>query len=314
MTPVHSLLLDSSLLVPLDALLQERHVSRAAARVGLTQSAMSRVLARLRDALGDPLLVRSGRSMALSPRAERLAQPLSLAVANLERVLAGDDVFEPATSRRSFHVATVDYGAAVAIAPLMRAVTEQAPHVDLSVEPLRSDSLDELESGTLDFVLAPRRKSSAGIVWTKLPTDRFVSVVRKQHPLVGRKLTLDLYCSLSHVVVVPERRATNAVDKLLENVGRRRHVGLRVPSFLVAPLAVAESDMILTTPESVAKIFARSLDLRMLAPPLPLEGVSLSLAWHERQRADPGHTWLRRMIAEAVRTKRSPAGSLRSAG
>jgi DNA-binding transcriptional LysR family regulator len=300
MTPVHTLRLDASLLMPLDALLQERHVSRAAARVGLTQSAMSRVLARLRDALGDPLLVRSGRSMALSPRAERLAEPLRLAMLNLERVLAGNDAFEPATSRRSFRVATVDYGAAVAIAPLMRRLTEQAPHVELSVEPLRSDSLDELESGTLDFVLAPRRKSSAGIVWVKLPADRFVSIVRKQHPRVGKKLTLDLYCSLSHVVVVPERRAVNAVDKLLEGVGRRRHVGLRVPSFLVAPLAVAASDMILTTPESVASLFAKSLELRVLAPPLALEGVSLALAWHERQRADPGHTWLRRLIAAGL--------------
>jgi DNA-binding transcriptional LysR family regulator len=304
MTPAHSMLLDSSLLIPLDALLKERHVSRAAARVGLTQSAMSRVLARLRDTLGDPLLVRSGRSMTLSPRAEALAQPLSLAIANLERVLAGDDAFDPATSRRSFRVATVDYGAAVAIAPLMRMITEQAPNVDLSVDPLRSDSLDELDPGALDFVLAPRRRSSAGIVWTKLPADRFVSVVRKRHPRVGAKLDLDLYCSLAHVVVVPERRATNAIDTLLARVGRRRHVGLRVPSFLVAPLAVAESDMILTTPESVARIFAQSLALRVLAPPLPIEAVSLSLAWHERQRADPGHTWLRRMIVDAARVKR----------
>jgi DNA-binding transcriptional LysR family regulator len=304
MNPAHVLLLDSSLLLPLDALLQERHVSRAAARVGLTQSAMSRVLARLRDALGDPLLVRSGRSMVLSPRAERLARPLHLAVANLERVLAGDEVFEPATSRRSFRVATVDYGSAVVVAPLMRTLTERAPHVDVSVEPLRSDSLDDLESGTLDFVLAPRRKSSAGIVWSKLPTDRFVSVVRKDHPRVGRKLDLDLYCSLPHVVVVPERRPTNVVDKLLSNLGRRRHVALRVPSFLVAPLAVRNSDMILTTPEGIANLFAPSLDLRVLAPPLPLEGVSLALAWHERQRVDPGHAWLRRTILDAARLKR----------
>jgi DNA-binding transcriptional LysR family regulator len=301
MTSMHSLLIESSLLVPLEALLQERHVSRAAARVGLTQSAMSRVLARLREALGDPLLVRSGRSMTLSPRAERLREPLRAALANLERVLAKDDAFDPATTRRSFRVATVDYGAAVAIVPLMSRITARSPNVDVAVEPLGADSLDELESGTLDFVLAPHRKASAGVVWTRLLTDRFVSVVRERHPKVRTTLDLDLFCALSHVVVVPERRATNAVDKLLADLGRERRVSLRVPSFLVALHAIADSDMILTTPESIARIFARKLDLRVLAPPVSLGPLSLSLAWHERHRADPSHLWLRKMIVEAVR-------------
>jgi DNA-binding transcriptional LysR family regulator len=303
MHAAHSLILESSLLLPLNALLQEKHVSRAAARVGLTQSAMSRVLARLREALGDPILVRSGRTMTLSPRAERLAAPLRANIATLEQVLGRDDVFDPAKSRRRFRIATVDYGAAVGVVPLLQRIRREAPFLEIDLETLRSEALDELETGTLDFVLAPMRRSQSSIVWTKLPPDPFVSVVRKDHPLVKKKLDLDLYCKLSHIVVVPERRATSAVDRWLSEAQRSRHVGLRVPSFLVAPLAVANSDMLLTTPDSAARIFAESHQLRLLPCPVPLEGVTLALGWHERQRTDQGHIWLRRLILETISKK-----------
>lgn len=299
---MHDQQLDPSLLRALDALLQERHVSRAAARLGLTQSAMSHTLARLREGLGDPILVRSGRAMTLSPRAERLAKPLRGALANLDQILAGEERFEPATSRRTFRIATVDYGAAIAIPPLLRGVAEQAPGLVVSVEALQNDFDDELQAGTLDLVIAPRRKSSGGVVWTRLLSDSFVSVVRRDHPTVRERLDLDLFCSLSHVVVAPERRGRNLVDKLLAQEGRRRHVALRVPNFLVAPLIVASTDMVLTTPERVARTFEHHFGLRTFAPPLALDALSLSLGWHERQRTDDGHRWFRATLTRLVRS------------
>lgn len=299
----HTYPVDPSLLLSLEALLQERHVSRAARRMGLTQSAMSRVLARLRVELGDPLLVRSGRSLLLSPRAERIQRQLPGVLLQLAQLLSADAAFDPRTSRRSFRIATVDYGIAVAVVPLMRLLAREAPGVEVSVESLRGDFDEELQSGALDLVLAPRRKSSVGLIWTKARSDRFVSVVRKGHPAVKRTLDLDLYCALSHVVVVPERRAGNPIDKLLAQHGRKRHIALRVSSFLAAPLAVAESDLVLTTPESLARRFATDFKLQVHTPPFALEPLALALAWHERQRTDPGHTFLRTMVARALREK-----------
>jgi DNA-binding transcriptional LysR family regulator len=303
MIAVHTYPIDPGLLLSLDALLQERHVSRAARRVGLTQSAMSRVLARLRAELGDPLLVRSGRTLVLSARAARLQPPLQATLLQLARVLGDQGVFESKTSRRSFRIATVDYGTVLAIVPLMRVLAREAPLVDISVEPLRGDFDEALHSGALDLVLAPRRKSSVGLVWTKLISERFVSVVRKDHPKLRRPLDLDLFCALSHVVVVPEQRAGNPIDERLAAHGRKRHIALRVASFLAAPLVVAESDLLLTTPESVARRFAAGFGLRVCTPPLELESLGLSLAFHERQRSDPGHAFLRAAIVKAVQPR-----------
>lgn len=301
MTAMHTYPVDPSLLVSLDALLQERHVSRAARRMGLTQSAMSRVLARLRKELRDPLLVRSGRGWVLSPRAARMQVPLQTALGQLAGLLRDDTAFDAKRSRRSFRIATVDYGIAVAVIPLMGRLAREAPFVEVSVEPLPSALDEALESGAIYLVIAPRRKSSAGLIWTKLLSERFVSLTRKKHPRLKGKLDLELYCALSHVVVVPEPRAGNPIDRLLAEQGRSRHIALRVASFLAAPLVVAESDLVLTTPESVARRFAAGFDLRMHAPPFELDALSLSLAFHERQRSDPGHAFVRGLIVKALR-------------
>ena len=304
MTRVHDTPLEPSLLFSLDALLQEKSVSRAAARVGLTQSAMSRVLGRLRAQLRDPLLVRAGRSMALSPRAEAMATPLRRALDDLAHVLTDYQSFNPATSRRSFRIATVDYAVALLVVPLMSHLAREAPGVEVMVETLRDDFETELHTGALDVVLAPRRKSTGSLVWTKLRSERFVSVLRGDHPRaprgLGLDLNLDLFCALSHVVVVPERRVGNRIDTLLTEHGRTRHIALRVPSFLAALLTVADSDLLLTTAESVARRVATGFDLRILDTPLPLGELTLSMAWHERQRDDAGHTWLRAMLTKSA--------------
>lgn len=300
MSGAHDWPLEPSLLFSLDALLQERHVSRAAARVGLTQPAMSRVLGRLREQLRDPLLVRTGRGMTLSPRAEAMAAPLRRALDDLGHALSAHQSFDPATSQRGFHLATLDYGVASVVIPLMSRIAAEAPRVDISVQPLRDDFEQDLQTGALDFVLAPRRASAGSLVWTRVRVERFVSLVRGGHPGVGEVLDLDAFCALPHVTVVAERRATSRIDDLLAERGRSRRVALQVPSFLAAPLVVARSEMILTTAESVARQHAEAFSLRVLETPLPLGPMKLSLAWHERQRADPGHAWLRALIAEVA--------------
>lgn len=293
---MHDLPIEPHLLLSLDALLQERHVSRAAARVGLTQSAMSRVLNNLREQLKDPLLVRSGRAMRLSARAEAMAGPLRRALSDLEHVLSDHQAFDPATSTRRFHLATADYGVAAIVVPLLARLSREAPSIDLRVAPFTEDSERELDAGTLDFVVAPRRTSAAGVVWSRGRSERFVSIVRRDHPGVGDTLDLATFCALTHVVVTAERNATSRVDELLAEAHRARRIGLTVPSFLAAPLAVASSDMIATTPESIARQYADAFGLRVLEPPVPLGPIKLAVGWHERHREEPGHAWLRSRI------------------
>jgi DNA-binding transcriptional LysR family regulator len=298
---MHDWPIDPSLLPALHALLEERHVSRAARRIGVTQPAMSRILARLRSALGDPLLVRAGRAWVLSARAERLQRPLQASLEQLTRMLAGELDFEPGSSQRVFRLASADYGVTLAVLPLLRQLQRSAPRLQLLVEPLRSDFDEQLERGSLDFVLAPRRAARTSLVWSKLRTDRFVTLARRAHPQVQGSLTLATYCALSHVVVVPEWRLGNPIDAWLAERGKSRHIALRVPSFLAGPLAVVESDLILTTPASLARRFASGFPLQVLPTPVAVEPITLALAWHERQRRDAGHTFLRTQLQRAVR-------------
>jgi DNA-binding transcriptional LysR family regulator len=272
MIAVHLRQMDLNLLVALDALVEEGSVTRAARRVGLTQSAMSRALGRLRAHLGDPLLIRAGARMVLTPRAEGLGPALRGALQELEAIVTRGPTFDPASTRRTFRVATADYGMAVVVPALLGRLA----------------------------VLAPRRRSSPGLVWTRLFTERNVCLVRRNHTSVGRTLSLEAYCALPHVVVSPEGRGS-VVDEALERRGLERRVALRVPSFLVAPLVVADSDMIATTASRVARRFAEALSLRILEPPIPLPEFALALGWHERVREDPAHAWFRRLVAAVAR-------------
>src|SRR5688572_26398469 len=191
--------LDLNLLLALDALLAERHVTRAAARLGLTQSAASHALARLRAALGDPLLVRGTRgAMVPTPRAEALAAPLGQALAALAAAVHGPPAFAPATARRTFRVAAGDYAELVLLPPLAARVAAVAPGVDLWMQPAPGDLGGALAAGTIDCLFAPIRGRSwpAGCYEKKLFRESFTCVVRKRHPIVEQRLTLARYCAL----------------------------------------------------------------------------------------------------------------------
>lgn len=286
--------LEAELLVALDALLVENHVSRAAARAGITQPAMSRALARLREAIGDPLLVRTGRGMRPTPRATALAAPLHRLLVELDDAFAVRE-FDPSRTQRVFRVATADYGCAVLVPPLLGYLARHAPAVELVVTSVDGDYHEALEAGRIDLVVAPRRRGPAGMVWRPLFEDRFVTVARADHPELG-KLTLARFCALDHVVVTTAGTSPSAIDAVLARVGRTRRIALRVPSFLAAPIAVAGSTAITTTPARIAELFAAPFGLALHAPPIAMPGLSISLGWHERVRADPAHAWLRAAV------------------
>lgn len=304
MHDVHLRNLDLNLLLALDALLAERHVTRAARRIGLSQSAMSHALGRLRAQLDDPLLVRSKRGMQPTERALGLALPLRAALAQLEQLFTAPVPFEPATARRAFVLCVSDYEALTLVRPVLRRLTREAPGIDLRLRgaPSPSAVTELLAQGDLDLVLKPLAKEEAadGVYHQRLVRSQFVVLARRDNPYVGKRLTLKRYVAAPHVLVSPGGTARGMVDDLLAPRGLSRRVQVTVPSFLVAPHLVAESDALLTLPESVARELGPLLGLTLHALPLTHEGFSVDQIWHARTHSDPAHRYLRKLVYEAT--------------
>lgn len=292
--------LDLNLLVALDALLRERNVTRAAARMGISQSGMSHKLRHLRDYFGDPLLAPGRSGMVLTQRAEALAGPMRAALQQLARAIHRPDPFDPGSSTRRFVIAGADYGELVVMPGVMRRLSELAPGLEVVLEPPPPDLIDRLESGTIDLAIRPQRPSAAGLRTRKVLSEGFVVMAREGHRGLGRRLTLQTYCQLSHLLVNPGGGMTGIVDSLLAKKDLERHVALRIRHFVSAPFIVAESDLIWTAPQALAR---RALDYVQLAtykPPLSLPSVDSFMIWHERFQGDPGHGWLRELVVEIM--------------
>lgn len=308
---MHSLAdFDLNLLRVLGAVLETRHVTRAARRLGLSQSAVSHALARLRAALGDELLVRGPDGLVPTERGAALLAPVQAILQAVEDALAGPAPFDPATAERTFRVAAADYAQFVLLPPLLARLAAEAPQVNVWVAPTpEPDVLSAaLASGELDLVIgvSTAAPSTGGLYTRTLFSDAFVCVVREGHPTVDDTLTLDDYLALPHAFIAPRGRQGGAVDSALAKLGRARRIALAVPHFLVIPHAIAGSDLIVTLAARVAHAFAEPLGLRILPPPLPLPSFEIALTWHERRHRDPGHAWLREALA-AISASLSPA-------
>ncbi|WP_394826265.1 LysR family transcriptional regulator [Pendulispora albinea] len=298
--------LDLNLVRALHALLVERHVTRAAERLGLTQSATSHALARLRAHLRDPLLVRTGKGMVPSPRAQAMLEPLEQALASIAALVATPSPFEPAKARDRFTLATADYMEFVLLPKLAPRIWSEAPGIDLRVVPGPASIPGALAEGKVDTVLGlpllevpdHRLDGARGLIVQSLFRERFVCVMRKGHPSARRRLDLDTFASLPHALISPRGDRGSIVDTALQKVGRRRRVAIEIPHFLVAPYVVQETDVVLTLAERVAKTFVPSLNLVMVKPPLELPGFTMTMLWHEHKRMDLAHAWLRARIIE----------------
>ncbi|WP_394829274.1 LysR family transcriptional regulator [Pendulispora albinea] len=307
--------IDLNLLVVLDALLVEQHVTRAARRVGLSQPAMSNALGRLRRLLGDPILVPGvRRKLVPTARAHALAAPLHRILGELGDALDPAPPFAPERTRRAFTLVTNDYMQAAVLVPLARRLSAEAPFVDLVLQPpFRYADWDAVLSGGADAALLPVGDTELprGLHRRTLLIDPFVCIVRRGHPRVSRRLTLKTYLSLPHVVVSPGGvGGPSTVDKAIGQLGASRRVGLKVAFFNVAPLAVASTDFVATLPASLAHVHLRRLGLRAFPPPIEVPPVEHSLFWHDRTEHAAEHAWLRERIfavasEAASRAKRS---------
>jgi DNA-binding transcriptional LysR family regulator len=302
--------IDLNLLLALHALLEERHVTRAAARLGITQSAMSRALSRLRVVLGDPLFIRTAGGMVATARAQELAEPLARGLTQVEAAIARRPSFDPKTAKRLFRIGVFDYGEMVVMPPLLAKVSVVAPNIELASVALTGEPLRALEEGKLDLAigLPSHAARNLGIAMTEWPgiyaqhlfDDRFVCLVREGHPTVKRTLSLEAYAAQGHVVISPFGRPGSFVDRLLADKGLRRKIVVNVSNFVSGPLLVASSDLLVTVPERVAKTFAPAFELRVLECPLEIAALRMHQMWHERHQHDPAHAWLRTVVAEAV--------------
>lgn len=296
---------DLNLLVALRALLTERHVTRAAARVGLSQPAMSHALARLRELFDDPLLVRTAAGMQPTPRAEALAPALTSALDELARLVAPPGAFDPRASTRRFRITADDYTELVLLPHVLERVWKEGPDIDVQIRAPVGRGIEDIVEGRADFSIVPARSGPGprGVYVQKLFHEEFVAVVRADHPHVKKKLSLDEYLALPHALISPRGEAGSVVDNALAKLRRTRRVAVEIPHFLVAPHLVQKTDLVLLLGERVAAVMAEPLGLRVLAPPreLDLQGFSVSLIWHERHRADPAHAWLRKVIAAAAK-------------
>lgn len=307
MHQVHLRQLDLNLLLALDTLLDERHVTRAARRLGLSQSAMSHALGRLRQQLGDPLLVRTRQGMQPTERALALKLPLRHALEQLRQLLAAPTPFDPKSAQRTFVLCVSDYEALTLVRPLLRQLSKEAPGVDLRLRasPDPNATVELLARGEVDLVLKPLSKLEQvdGIYHQRLARNQFVVVARPGNPYVGKRLTLKRYVAAPHVLISPGGTARGVIDELLEVHGLTRRIHVTVPNFLVAPHFVAETDALLTLPERVAHELAPALGLELHALPLAYDGFDVDQIWHARTHEEPAHRYLRQRLYEAAAVK-----------
>ncbi|KAF1038128.1 MAG: HTH-type transcriptional regulator SyrM 1 [Herbaspirillum frisingense] len=294
---------DLNLLIALDALIAEASVAGAARRLGLSASAMSRTLTRLREAAGDPLLVRAGRSMVLTPCAEALRDRVRNVVHEARSVLRPSlPETEMATLRRTFTIRANDgfvenFGAA-----LIQAVIAEAPFVRLRFAPKPEKSPLPLREGTADLEIGVVSGMGPEVRVQALFRDRFVGVVRKGHPLARMsKVTARQYTAYGHVIASRRGLSSGPVDTALAERGLERNVVAIVPSFPAALAVVRASDLVGLVPASYQPTNKQAgrgaaAGLHAFELPVPTEPITVSLMWHPRLELDPAHRWLRERV------------------
>jgi DNA-binding transcriptional LysR family regulator len=293
--------LDLNLLVTLDALLREGSVSRAADRVGLSQPAASHALRRLREVMGDPLLVRAGTRMELTPRAEALREPLAAALAQVQGLFA-EEVFDPATSRRQFKAMIPDVCTSVLLPGIVRRLEAEAPYVRLTLAPFRTPGMITPDfARALDLVIAYQDHDFPGFHRERLYTDSDALAVRRARPGAHKLSTLEGFLAARHVAVVSRGMPADPIDTWLDELGLKRDVVLTTPTYLQALEVTARTDLVAFVPSRLIAAAGADLGLRRLEPPLDTGHDEQDLLHPARLHTDPASMWLRRLVLEIGR-------------
>jgi len=291
---------DPGQLVALNILLEEGNVTRAAHRLGITQSSMSHRLAQLRRALGDPLFVRVGASLVPTPRALAMAQPLAAALRALAASVAPPPRFDPLKDHFVLGIAMPDLLAALA-PRLVATLVAEAPNIEIRLTTIAPALSTALAGDPPALALTPSRFVEDDIRSRSLGELRFGVVGRRDHPALRRPLTTERWLAHPHVTVRIGNERTNVIEEELARRGLTRRIGIEVPSFLAGLLVVARSELLMNVPMPLVDEAAMAMGLRLREAPIPLPRIRFALAWHSRYHHAPAHQWARERVFNAVR-------------
>ncbi|SMC16388.1 DNA-binding transcriptional regulator, LysR family [Andreprevotia lacus DSM 23236] len=285
--------LDFSLLLVFDELIRHERTTVVADRLGLSQSAVSHALSRLRELFGDPLFTRRPDGLTPTRRALELAPKVRALLFMTQDVVSPPSLFDPASSDRQFRLAANDLGSTILGEPLLAKLMSEAPSTRLTTRfAVGMTALEALRRDEIDLAIGRFGRVDEEFVCHPLLQERFAVVARQQHPGVGETLSLDDYIALEHVLVSFSGGLTGMADEALARLGLKRRVRASVPMFLTALAAVASSDLVATVPYQLARKYAAQFGLRLLAPPLEIGSFPVYLMRHASTRADPGLDWL----------------------
>ena len=291
--------IDLNLPVILDALLSEQHVTRAAERLHLSQPAVSHALARLRDLLNDPLLVRHGGALVPTARALELATPLAEALAQVQTLLAPNR-FDPASTKRRFRVAMSDYSAAIFLPVLVRVLRHEAPGIDLQIiQASREGMVDGVLNGDLDLAAGVFPDMPAELRTTPLFEEHYTCLVDRNSLPASGVLNLPTYLSRPHVLLEMRGSGTPEIERALTAIRERRHVAISLPHWSVAPQLIQGTDLILTV-SSRGLLNIDQQHLLAVPPPFHITSFAVELAWHARRGGDSGLQWLMGRVQAVV--------------
>lgn len=292
---------DLNLLVALDVLIEERNVSRAASRLALTQPTVSGMLRRLRVLFGDDLLVRTQRGMLPTARAESLVQPLKRLLADADAIVTPRQ-FDPSSAERQFTIATTDYMQYVLVIPLIAKLRELAPHVRIATRALESADLSgRLASGQIDLAITTSTWAPQGLRSRTLYKEQYVCVMGRNNPLATRELSEHDLSQAEHIVFSPrEGGFTGDADAAFAREGLARTVRVSLSNFLLAPALVKSTDLVALVPSRLLQ--RKDEELIVTQPPIRGAAFNVIAVWHPRVQAEPGHRWLRRLLADVAST------------
>jgi DNA-binding transcriptional LysR family regulator len=290
-----------------DAVMTEQNLTRAASRLAMTQPAVSNAVKRLRDALGDELLIRTAHGVKPTARADSLWPAVRRALTDLEEAVAPRN-FELASAHATFRMAMADATAGLLLPSLVRVIENQAPGIDVRMVPLttreprpmllRADI--DLAVGFLPGVVAQLQGATeTPIRHERLFAGEYVCVMRKEHALSTKTLTLDNYCSANHLLVSFSGRARGLVDDALLTLNRERRILLTVNQFFTAGKVVAASDLLMVLPRHLIEATGMTNALVAKELPFPMPELQVDMLWHERNARSPGHRWLREQLRES---------------
>ncbi|MDO5288193.1 MAG: LysR family transcriptional regulator [Pseudomonadota bacterium] len=294
--------LDLNLLLTLEALLTEQNVTRAAARLHLSQPAVSAQLGRLRALFDDPLLVPAQRGMTPTAKALELLEPLRLALDQVRAMLGAHRHFNPDRDNLTVAIACTDYLQAIVIQPLVVALRKRAPGVRIAVRHLDPAQLEaQMASGEVDLALMTPEHGPGSLRARHLFDERYVLIGRKRHPQLQRRLTVAQFAQLDHVIVSLQGGGfTTPVDDGLTSLGYQRHVALSATSFLVVPEIVAHSNLVALVPQRL--VHQRSHALKIVECPFPIPSFAVGMLWHERNHGHSGQQWMRDAVLKLAQS------------